>query len=51
MKEEEFKSMLEKYGQYKLYKKEYKRFKADSQRADQNPTTFEHLHVLVKSNL
>lgn len=48
IKETEFKEMLKKYGQYSLYKKEYKRFKADSKRLGQAPTTFEHLHVLIK---
>lgn len=48
IKESEFKDMLKKYGQYSLYQKEYKRFKADSKRLGQTPTTFEHLHVLVK---
>ncbi len=43
-----FKSMLEQYGKYSLYKKEYKRFKADAKRENQAPTTFEHLHVLIK---
>lgn len=49
IKEEDFQKMLQKYGQYSLYKKEYKRFKADSKRPNQAPTTFEHLHVLVKN--
>jgi len=48
IKEEEFKKMLQKYGKYSLYQKEYKRFKADSKRPNQAPTTFEHLHVLIK---
>jgi adenine-specific DNA-methyltransferase len=48
IKESEFKDMLKKYGQYSLYKKEYKRFKADSKRLNQAATIFEHLHVLIK---
>lgn len=48
IKESEFKDILKKYGQYSLYQKEYKRFKADSKRLNQSLTTFEHLHVLIK---
>ncbi len=51
IEEKEFESMLKKYGQYSLYKKEYKRFKADAKRPNQSPTTFEHLHVLIKENI
>ncbi len=46
--EDEFQSILKEYGEYSLHKMEYKRFKADSKRPNQAPTTFEHLHVLVK---
>jgi adenine-specific DNA-methyltransferase len=49
--EKEFEDMLKKYGKYSLYKKEYKRFKADAKRPNQAPTTFEHLHVLTKDNI
>lgn len=48
IKEEDFQKMLQKYGQYSLYQKEYKRFKSDAKRPHQTPTTFEHLHVLIK---
>lgn len=48
IKEEDFQKMLQKYGDYTLHKKEYKRFKADSNRPNQAATTFEHLHVLIK---
>ncbi len=48
IKEDEFKNILKKYGQYELFLKEYKRFKADSKRPNQQPNTFEHLHVLKK---
>lgn len=46
--EGEFKALLSKYGEYHLEKKEYKRYKADAARPGQAPTTFEHLHVLIK---
>lgn len=49
IKEEDFQQILQKYGQYSLHKKEYRRFKADSKRPNQAPTTFEHLHVLIKN--
>lgn len=48
MPEKDFENILKKYGEYSLYKKEYKRFKADSNRPNQVPNTFEHLHVLKK---
>lgn len=48
IKEKDFQNMLQTYGKYKLYQKEYKRFKADSKRLNQALTTFEHLHVLIK---
>lgn len=48
IQEDEFQKMLQKYGDYTLHKKEYKRFKADSNRPNQAATTFEHLHVLIK---
>lgn len=43
-----FKDILKHYGEYELYLKEYKRFKADSKRPNQHANTFEHLHVLKK---
>lgn len=46
--EKQFKDILQKYGEYELYTKEYKRFKADSKRLNQAEKTFEHLHVLKK---
>lgn len=48
IKEHDFKNILKKYGLYSLYLKEYKRFKADSQRPNQPAKTFEHLHFLRK---
>lgn len=51
IEEKEFENMLKKYGEYSLYKKEYKRFKADAKRPNQSPTTFEHLHVLIKDHI
>jgi len=41
MSEDEVKSIIEKYGKYKLEIKEYQRFKADK--------TFEYLHILEKN--
>lgn len=48
IQEDDFRKILQQYGDYSLYKKEYKRFKADSNRPNQAATTFEHLHVLIK---
>lgn len=48
IEESEFQAILKEFGEYSLVKKEYKRFKADSQRPNQVPTTFEHLHILRK---
>lgn len=46
--EKQFKEILQKYGDYELHTKEYKRFKADSKRFNQAETTFEYLHILKK---
>lgn len=46
--EEKFKSIIETYGEHKIFKKEYKRFKADKNRGEVPESTFEHLHVLIK---
>ncbi|MDC4184265.1 DNA adenine methylase [Mycoplasma bradburyae] len=50
---DEIKEVMSKFGEYSLYKKEYRRFKADK---DQNRNiktdkTIEYLHCLVKSDL
>jgi adenine-specific DNA-methyltransferase len=51
MNEETTKKIMEKYGQYRLEKKEYQRFKADKteNRNHIANNTFEYLHILVKN--
>ncbi len=50
MSEKTTKDIMEKYGKYKLVKKQYQRFKADKteNRNHKANNTFEHLHILVK---
>ncbi len=50
MSEEDVETIMEKYGSYKLVKKEYQRFKADKteNRVHKACRTFEYLHVLEK---
>ncbi len=45
MKEKE---IMSKYGKYELVKKEYQRFKADSNRNHKADKTYEYLHILRK---
>lgn len=45
---EEIKSIMSKYGEYKLFAKEYKRFKADNDRNYKSNKTIEYLHCLIK---
>ena len=49
--EEKLKSMMEKYGKYRLEKTDYQRFKADKteNRTHKFEATVEHLHILEKS--
>jgi adenine-specific DNA-methyltransferase len=51
MREDELRMIMQKYGEYTLVKKEYKRFQADKMenRNHKANKTFEHLHILVKS--
>lgn len=44
------KKIMEKYGEYKLYTKDYKRFKADKEenRNHKADKTYEYLHCLIK---
>ena len=42
------KRIMSKYGEYKLYEKEHKRFKADSSRNYLKDTTIEYIHCLKK---
>lgn len=48
IQEGRFQEILKKYGEYSLFLKQYKRFKADSARNNKADTTFEHLHFLRK---
>lgn len=49
---EEIKNVFSKYGEYKLFTKEYKRFKADKteNRNHKTDVTIEYLHCLIKNN-
>lgn len=40
--------VMKKYGKYKVYMKQYRRFKADNARENKADTTVEYLHCLVK---
>lgn len=40
--------IMSKYGHYKVYMREHKRFKADSARQSKADTTVEYLHCLIK---
>lgn len=40
--------IMKKYGKYKLFIKEYRRFKADSSRDSKSDMTVEYLHCLIK---
>lgn len=42
------KAIMSKYGEYKVFTKEYKRFKADSKRTNIATSTIEYLHCLIK---
>ena len=42
------KNIMSKYGEYKVFTQEYRRFKADSKRKNKATTTIEYLHCLVK---
>jgi adenine-specific DNA-methyltransferase len=50
MSEDEVKTIMKKYGKYKLEAKEYQRFKADKteNRNHKADKTFEYLHILEK---
>lgn len=48
---EEIKRIMSKYGRYKRYEKEHKRFKADSKRKYLKDTTIEYIHCLEKENI
>jgi adenine-specific DNA-methyltransferase len=40
--------IMQKYGKYKVYLKQYRRFKADSARDNKADSTVEYLHCLIK---
>lgn len=42
--------IMKKYGKYKVYMKEYHRFKADNGRDSKADNTIEYLHCLIKNN-
>ena len=44
------KKIMEKYGEYKIFTKEYKRFRADKENArnHKSNSTIEYLHCLIK---
>ena len=48
---EEIERIMSKYGRYKRYEKEHKRFKADSKREYLKDTTIEYIHCLEKENI
>ena len=47
----EIERIMSKYGRYKRYEKEHKRFKADSKRNYLKDTTIEYIHCLEKENI
>lgn len=48
MSSETIEKIMKKYGRYRLYIKEHRRFKADSSRESKADSTVEYLHCLVK---
>lgn len=44
------KEIMSKYGEYKVFTKDYHRFKADNARNNKADTTVEYLHCLIKKN-
>jgi len=53
MSESDVRNIMEKYGQYSLEIKEYKRFKADktANRNHKADKTYEYLHILIKDKI
>ena len=45
---EQIKKIMSSYGDYSVYTKRYKRFKADNKRKNKSTTTTEYLHCLIK---
>lgn len=48
---ESIKSIMEKYGTYKVYTHKHRRFKADNARKNKAASTIEYLHCLLKPDL
>jgi len=48
---EEIERIMSKYGKYKRYEKEHKRYKADSKREYLKNTTIEYIHCLEKEDI
>ena len=40
--------IMKKYGKYKVYMQQYRRFKADNARDVKSDSTIEYLHCLIK---
>ena len=40
--------IMKKYGKYKVYMQQYRRFKADNARDAKSDSTIEYLHCLIK---
>lgn len=47
---EAIESIMKKYGDYKVYMRDYRRFKADNTRDSKANSTTEYLHSLIKNN-
>ena len=43
--------IMRKYGKYKVYMQQYRRFKADNARDAKSDSTIEYLHCLVKEDI
>ena len=43
--------IMRKYGKYKVYMQQYRRFKADNARDCKSDSTIEYLHCLVKEDM
>ena len=48
LQEEDIKKVMSEYGQYSLYKTEYKTYKADSDRNNKSEIVYEYVHILEK---
>ncbi len=50
MSEDDVRKIMQKYGDYSLVKKEYKRFKVQMNKNTKDNKTFEYLHILEKAS-